>query len=77
MFDLYAAKIQYLCHKYNFEALNVKNYLDQGFVIFYTFALPTKYGEMPERSNGAVSKTVVSLRVPRVRIPFSPQDKMP
>ena len=30
-------------------------------------------GEMPERSNGAVSKTVVLLRVPRVRIPFSPQ----
>ena len=27
---------------------------------------------MPERSNGAVSKTVVPLRVPRVRIPPSP-----
>ena len=29
-------------------------------------------GEMPEWSNGAVSKTVVPLRVPRVRIPLSP-----
>ena len=29
-------------------------------------------GEVPERSNGAVSKTVVPLRVPRVRIPPSP-----
>ena len=27
---------------------------------------------MPERSNGTVSKTVVPLRVPRVRIPASP-----
>ena len=27
---------------------------------------------MPERSNGAVSKTVVLARVPRVRIPVSP-----
>ena len=29
-------------------------------------------GEMPEWSNGAVSKTVVPARVPRVRIPLSP-----
>ena len=29
-------------------------------------------GEMPEWSIGAVSKTVVPLRVPRVRIPISP-----
>jgi hypothetical protein len=29
-------------------------------------------GEVPERSIGAVSKTVVPLRVPRVRIPASP-----
>ena len=29
-------------------------------------------GEMPEWSNGAVSKTVVLSRVPRVRIPVSP-----
>ena len=29
-------------------------------------------GEMPEWSNGAVSKTVVPLEVPRVRIPLSP-----
>ena len=28
---------------------------------------------MPERSIGAVSKTVVPSRVPRVRIPVSPQ----
>src|SRR4051812_14702036 len=32
----------------------------------------TRCGEVPERSNGAVSKTVVPLRVPRVRIPPSP-----
>ena len=31
---------------------------------------------MPEWSNGAVSKTVVLFRVPGVRIPFSPQQKM-
>ncbi len=30
-------------------------------------------GEVPEWSIGAVSKTVVPLRVPRVRIPVSPQ----
>ena len=29
-------------------------------------------GEVPERSNGAVSKTVDPLRGPRVRIPVSP-----
>ena len=29
-------------------------------------------GELPERLNGAVSKTVVGLRPPRVRIPDSP-----
>lgn len=29
-------------------------------------------GEMPEWSNGVVSKTTVPLRVPRVRIPVSP-----
>lgn len=33
---------------------------------------PTK-GEMPEWSIGAVSKTVVPLRAPGVRIPLSPQ----
>ncbi len=31
-------------------------------------------GEVPEWSNGAVSKTVVPLRVPRVRIPLSPPE---
>src|SRR3954468_19699816 len=30
-------------------------------------------GEVPERSNGTVSKTVVWETVPRVRIPLSPQ----
>ena len=30
------------------------------------------FGEVPERLNGAVSKTVVPLGVPRVRIPPSP-----
>jgi hypothetical protein len=29
-------------------------------------------GEVPERSNGAVSKTVVGVTPPRVRIPVSP-----
>ena len=29
-------------------------------------------GEVPEWSNGAVSKTVVRASVPRVRIPVSP-----
>ena len=32
-------------------------------------------GEVPEWSIGAVSKTVVPLRVPRVRIPASPQSE--
>ena len=32
-------------------------------------------GEMPERSNGTVSKTVVWATIPRVRIPLSPQIK--
>ena len=31
-------------------------------------------GEMPERSNGAVSKTVVGVTPPRVRIPVSPPE---
>ena len=31
-----------------------------------------RYGEVPEWSNGAVSKTVEPVRVPRVRIPVSP-----
>ena len=35
----------------------------------YEFACP---GEMPERSNGAVSKTAVPATVPGVRIPLSP-----
>ena len=30
------------------------------------------YGEVPEWSNGTVSKTVVRSRVPRVRVPPSP-----
>lgn len=33
---------------------------------------PRDRGEVPERSNGAVSKTVVRASVPRVRIPVSP-----
>ena len=33
------------------------------------------YGEVPEWTNGAVSKTVKPDRVSRVRIPPSPQDK--
>ena len=40
-----------------------------------TFATLSKTtsGKMPERSIGTVSKTVVPLRVPRVRIPVFPQ----
>ncbi len=34
------------------------------------------YGKMPEWSIGAVSKTVVPLRVPRVRIPVFPLRKL-
>ena len=34
-------------------------------------------GEVPEWSNGAVSKTVVPLRAPRVRIPVSPPPSPP
>ncbi len=34
-------------------------------------------GEVPEWTNGAVSKTVVPLRVPRVRIPVSPPGSLP
>ena len=30
------------------------------------------FGELPERSNGTVSKTVVLVTVPGVRIPHSP-----
>lgn len=30
------------------------------------------YGEMPERLNGPVSKTVAGVTPPRVRIPLSP-----
>ncbi len=41
---------------------------------FYYFC-PTisNHGEMPEWSNGAVSKTVVRVSAPGVRIPLSPQ----
>lgn len=42
---------------------------------FNTDICTEKNGEMPERSIGAVSKTVVRLRGPRVRIPVSPQTK--
>ncbi len=34
-------------------------------------------GEMPERSNGTVSKTVVLVTVPWVRIPLSPHTQLP
>ena len=33
-------------------------------------------GKMPEWSIGTVSKTVVPLRVPRVRIPVFPQNEI-
>src|SRR5690554_7956274 len=35
-----------------------------------------KCGEVPEWSNGAVSKTVVGASLPRVRIPVSPPQTM-
>ena len=38
----------------------------------HSVTTPHPRGEVPEWSNGAVSKTVVPLRVPRVRIPLSP-----
>ena len=37
----------------------------------------TTYGKMPEWSIGTVSKTVVPLRVPRVRIPVFPPATQP
>ena len=37
---------------------------------------PQPQGKMPERSNGTVSKTVVLLRVPRVRIPVFPPKEL-
>ncbi len=36
------------------------------------FAVAITHGKMPEWSIGAVSKTVVPLRAPRVRIPVFP-----
>ena len=33
-------------------------------------------GEVPEWSNGAVSKTVVGASLPRVRIPVSPPSRL-
>ena len=38
---------------------------------------PRSVGEVPEWSIGTVSKTVVPLRVPRVRIPLSPPIPQP
>ena len=51
-----------------------KSFKDKrGIFNFYaTFELLISIGEMPERLNGAVSKTVVRVTVPRVRIPLSP-----
>ena len=37
-----------------------------------TLPLQTEFGKMPEWPNGTVSKTVVRVTVPRVRIPLSP-----
>ena len=37
---------------------------------------PDPRGEVPEWSNGAVSKTVVGASPPRVRIPVSPPHKL-
>ncbi len=46
--------------------------------VIATFAVSlndSEQGKMPEWSIGAVSKTVVPLRAPRVRIPVFPQPK--
>lgn len=42
-----------------------------GLILVYCIGSIT-FGEVPERSNGTVLKTVVPERVPRVRIPPSP-----
>lgn len=40
-----------------------------------TLPLQTEFGKMPEWPNGTVSKTVVRVTVPRVRIPLFPQEE--
>jgi hypothetical protein len=45
--------------------------LSQHLWEFFTLG-KRRNGEVPERPNGAVSKTVVRATVPRVRIPPSP-----
>ena len=49
------------------------------YILFFCVLLhiekPKIKGKMPEWSIGTVSKTVVPLRVPRVRIPLFPQMK--
>ena len=52
---------------------SAKSELGTGQLELYQALLETwSFGEVPEWLNGAVSKTVVRLRVPRVRIPLSP-----
>ena len=40
-----------------------------------TLPLQTEFGKMPEWPNGTVSKTVVRVTVPRVRIPLFPLEE--
>ncbi len=55
--------------------LNPKKFLNFATAneIYVLFAYIDLKGKVPEWSIGAVSKTVVPLRVPRVRIPAFPQ----
>gem|GEM_PF-4764336 len=47
--------------------------IDAAFELIIYFCIRDIFGKVPERSNGAVSKTVVRATVPRVRIPPFPQ----
>ena len=52
--------------------LKLSQHLREFFVDFAYFCALLGNGEVPERPNGPVSKTVVRATVPRVRIPPSP-----
>ena len=48
------------------------NYLNSLLIFYFKWFILVLIGEVPERSNGTVLKTVVPERVPWVRIPPSP-----
>ena len=58
---------------------NAKNFAVSGKSATFVVAkgLLPRFGKMPEWSIGTVSKTVVPLRVPRVRIPVFPLSPFP